>query len=377
MKRLLIFIFVLSGHICYTQNSDFKEISEIVDNMPSKQEKSIKAIANYIKSNFQNPDDQLKAAFYWTATNIDYAVEDIRRGTTYKSTEQLINISMRSRRGVCQAYAEIFNEIALQLNFESYVISGYVRQNGVVGINYGHAWNAVEIGKKWYLFDATWAAGHFLFSDSNRIRSKSNYIKKFTPKYFKVNPEEFIKSHMPFDPLWQISDQIINYKAFDKSQFQKGFRAGFNYEKIIAKLTSGSEMDHFKNSIVRVESLGKGNRLVRNYLDILKRNLEIANTNADGETYNRALAYHSEGINFFNDYVDLYNQHKYRVKNKSKQLSKLLDHSFKASYEAQNIYESISTNNSTLQLNIKIKKGELEELLEKIEEEKQYLKKQK
>lgn len=77
MRKTLIFIRVLLGLICSAQNNDFVQIAKVVKRISPAQEKSTASISNYIKANFRNREEQLKAAFYWTATNIDYAVEDM------------------------------------------------------------------------------------------------------------------------------------------------------------------------------------------------------------------------------------------------------------------------------------------------------------
>ncbi len=374
MKLILVLAFTFLSMFCFAQNSDFKYVTKIMTGIPNAQESSTTSIANFIKSNFREPEDRLKAAFYWTATNIDYAVEDIDRAPNYESNEYLINKTMRHKRGVCQAFTEVLNELVRKLDFEAFVISGYVRQNGRVITDYGHAWNSIKLDKEWYLFDPTWAAGYFLVRANDLAHNRSNYIKNFSSEYFKAHPSEFIKTHMPFDPLWQFSDQIINYRDFNHSQFHNKSSANFNYLESISKLGSNDDLYNIKNAIIRIEAMGSGNILTQNYLDILKRNLEIATLNKDGEIYNKALEFHANGIKLFNDYVVLFNQNNLKINTKRTQLNQLLDEAQNTAKKAVVIYESISTSNSTLQLNIRIKMGEMDELLERIEQEKSYLK---
>ncbi len=374
MKLLTGIALTFLSLFCFGQSSGFKDVRKIISKIPSSHESSTTSIANFIKSNFHNQEDRLKAAFYWTATNIDYAVEDIDEGLNNQGTEFIINKSLFERSGTCQAFSEIFNELAQKLNFETFVISGYVRQNSRITINYGHVWNAIRINKNWYLFDPTWAAGHFLIKADNLAQNSSNYVKKFSPEYFKVHPSDFIKTHMPFDPIWQLSNQIIKYQEFDQNQLQNGSKATFNYQKVISNLSSNTYLKNIKSEIDRIHSLGSGNRLVKNNLKTLTRNLEIATNNKNVEIYNQALKFHANGIALFNNYVTLFNQNKSNLSNKTEQLNQFLNTAQNEAKEAQSIYKSISTSNLTLQLNIKIRMAEIDELFEKIAQEEESLK---
>jgi transglutaminase/protease-like cytokinesis protein 3 len=92
-------------------------------------------------------------------------------------------------------YAEVFNALANQLGFESYVVEGMTKQNGQTD-GMAHAWNATKLDGKWYLFDATWGSGSV---------SQGKFIKKLDNQYYKVKPEKLAKTHYPFDYIWQFT----------------------------------------------------------------------------------------------------------------------------------------------------------------------------
>lgn len=373
MRPILIILIVFLSIPCLSQKNEFEHIAPIISKIPKSKSTATESVANYIKSEFKHPEDQLKAAFYWIATNIDYAVEDLNRDLLYESNQALINDALRKKRGVCQAFAEIFNELAIKLGFDSYVISGYSRQNEQVITSSGHAWNAVKINENWYLFDPTWAAGYFQINGSHSKLNKSNYVKKFSPEYYKVDPSEFIKTHMPFDPIWQLSENVISYRDFDQSRFDKASEKLSNSKDLIEKLPYLTEINRLQNAINRIQILGHGNNLVQNQLEFLSRNLEILQDNLEGDKFNQALEIELNAIELYNSYVNEFN--KSTKKKNTTELNKILDRSYKLATEARQKFEAIDTKNKTLQLNIKIRKSEIAELFEKIAHEKDYLKK--
>ncbi len=71
-----------------------------------------------------------------------------------------------------------------------------------------HAWNAVKIEGKYFLADATWGAGV--------INHKGKYERKFNEAYFLSRPENFIYSHLPADPMWQLLSNPVSPDVFRK-----------------------------------------------------------------------------------------------------------------------------------------------------------------
>ena len=72
--------------------------------------------------------------------------------------EARITVALRRRKGVCENFAAIFNDICLKAGLTSFVVSGYTKQSGAVDKT-GHSWCAVFINKNWYLCDPTWDEG--------------------------------------------------------------------------------------------------------------------------------------------------------------------------------------------------------------------------
>ncbi len=169
-----------------------KKVLELADSSA----KTTTGIANYIVSNFTSNTDRVRAIFIWTATNIQYDLDNMYAIDFYETTEDKVNRTLTTHKGICENYAAVFNEICLKAGIKSFVVDGYTRQNS----NLPHAWCAALIDTAWFMFDPTWGSGY--------IENKT-FHKKIDNNYFKVNPLVFIKTHMPFDYLWQFSQYPI------------------------------------------------------------------------------------------------------------------------------------------------------------------------
>lgn len=64
---------------------------------------------------------------------------------------------------------------------------------------------AARLYDKWWLFDPTWAAGTV---------KDNRFTGRFSNRFYKLLPEEMIKDHMPFDPLYQFLYYPVTSQEF-------------------------------------------------------------------------------------------------------------------------------------------------------------------
>lgn len=145
--------------------------------------------------------DRVKAIYKWICANISYDTSY----SIYRADECWDN-----KRGVCQAYSELFYHIAAALDIKAYVISGTSKDaEGNLG---DHAWvfaitdRAKNAG---VLIDPTWGAG----SVSNGIFKRSDNDMS----WFHVNPQIMIFTHYPKDQSFQILSSPVTYNEFLKT----------------------------------------------------------------------------------------------------------------------------------------------------------------
>ncbi|OQY02751.1 MAG: hypothetical protein B6I20_06575 [Bacteroidetes bacterium 4572_117] len=282
--KLLAVILVLIPQILFS--IDFVKIEKHVDETPSASTKTTTKLSKYLTGVFEDDDEKFAAIYFWVSKNIRYDVRQRNKARMYFSANELVNEVLRSKKGVCQHYAELFNELSLKAGLKSFVIIGYGKESGKV-MKLSHAWNAIKIDNNWYFIDATWGSGHIL---------DGKYKKSFKLKYFMVEPKEFILDHIPFDPMWQLLKQPIKFDEFDLGKIGEKSTKDFMYNDSIVKYSKLSEIERKTNKIRRIDSNGRKNKLViaelkqeRNYIKISQKNEQIKNLNSGNFHYNAAV----------------------------------------------------------------------------------------
>lgn len=212
--------------------------------------------------------DTVKAIFDFVASEIEYDTESLELlkppGRVNQSAEAIVLKTLRSRKGVCEHYAELFNALLKRAGYESYVVSGYVKGPSKINDKISHAWNAVRVKSEWYLYDPTWSSGH---TDSGILEKKPN------DTWYKVPPEEFIITHIPFDPIWQLLNSPISNYQVERNDFSPDQRERYSFQDSIATDRTRPDALAYATRIARIQKAGITNRLLREYVAMLENNL--------------------------------------------------------------------------------------------------------
>jgi hypothetical protein len=289
------FSFLSFGQI----NSQYAAVDAKMITISDDSSTSVETIARYINANFKTEDDKIRAAFYWTASNISYDVANMFT-VRFDDTEQVkIAKTLQTKKGVCSHYASVFNALSRQLGIESYIISGYTKQSGKVD-NLAHAWTAAKIDGAWYIFDPTWGAGYV---------NKGKFYKKLNNAYFKVEPAKIIASHIPFDYLWQFLNYPITNGEFyeGKTQVNK-LKKYFNFEKEIVKYNASSEIDQLFEAAARIEKNGLKNAMILERYDSNKKQLVYLRHNINIDKLNSIVIEMNEAVVQLNDFIHYRNK---------------------------------------------------------------------
>lgn len=303
MKNIYILLFFFFTLILYSQaNSSYVLVDKKMATIPLNSSTSIAAIAKYINANFKTENDKIRAAFYWTASNISYDVENMFAVSTNETPEDRIPKTLKNKKGICGDYAAIFNKIAALVGIQSVVISGYTKQNGKIA-TLSHAWCAAKIDNKWSVFDPTWGSGALM---------NGKFVKKMNDYYFKVPPEKMIASHIPFDYLWQFLNYPITNGEFyeGKIEIDKS-KKFFDFEKEIAKQSSLSEMDQLFESADRIAKNGLKNTLIVEYYESKKKHSTFLRQAANIDKLNGIVNEMNEAVVLLNDFI-LYRNKKFK-----------------------------------------------------------------
>lgn len=173
--------------------------------------------------------DKAYAIYRWLCDNIAY-------DTFYSIYDA--DTAYEQKRGVCQAYCEMFYRLGEAVGLSVDIISGMAKDNDGNVSDDGHSWVFVRTdGNAGILVDPTWGAGGL--EDG-----------KFTPSekddsWFHVDPAWMIFTHYPNDESYQMLDATIDYSSFNLlpplSPSLGNF--GFKADELLASSLAGNILD--------------------------------------------------------------------------------------------------------------------------------------
>ncbi len=277
----------------------FASVDKKALQIPDSLTKSSAQIAGYISSNFLTDKEKVRAIFIWVASNIQYDIDNMFAINFYEKKDEIITKPLRTKKGICSNYAYLFTDICNRSGIKSFVIEGYTKQNGFADY-LPHAWSAALIDSSWFVFDPTWGSGYV---------NSGKFFKKINNDYFKVVPTTIIKSHMPFDCLWQfLNYPITNQEFYEGKTQQNKTKVFFNFVDSLKSYENQNHIDQLIFSANRVEKNGVKNSLVFDRLQHLKLEIEQDKQTKTINLYNSAVVYYNEGINNINVFIDYRNK---------------------------------------------------------------------
>lgn len=303
MKRInLILFFALMTQAIFAQKTAVNEFSAIDKKalqIPDSLTKTTDQIANYITANFTTDNDKSRAIFIWVASNIQYDIDNMFAINFYEKREEKIAKPLRTRKGICENYASLFTDICQKAGLKAFVVEGYTKQNGFTDY-IPHAWAAALIDSNWFLFDPTWGSGYV---------NDGKFFKKINNNYFKAAPTTFIKSHMPFDYLWEFLNYPVTNREFHEGKTQQNTtKRFFNFRDTLQAYEKLNHIDQVISEASRVEENGVKNSLVFDRLQHLKMEIENERQSKTVNLYNSAVADYNKGINVFNEFINYRNK---------------------------------------------------------------------
>jgi len=357
--KKLTFLFVLIAHISTAQSSSLAGIIKQID--------------------FQ--EDTIKSVFDWVANHIKYDVakaqENARNGKSPQTKKHKTRSAyqqdklekvIRRKKGVCEDYSLLFDAIVSELGYQSYIIRGCTKdKEGKIRGNTGHTWNTVKVNGVWKLYDPTWGAGF--------IKDKTKFIKRYSIEWYDVSPEEMIKNHLPFDPMWQLSDQPISYKDFEKNENTAQARSPYDYEALINAYFLKGEKEQMKEQLERSKEMevGKGINRLDKWRKTLSKNIDLYDYRRQSDLMAEANKKGKESTEVLNEYRTAKNKH---FKHKKWTLEYSQQALLKAKEEmtiALATFQSVEVEDPKVKSNLKRFISQSEGLLKKINAELKYL----
>ena len=328
MKRTILFLFIILS--CGSMSgTDYSKIDKQAESVP-KNLRSAEDIARYLTKNISTPTGKVRAIYYWISHNIRYDLSKLNSNATYTDPRELVDEVLKTRKGVCANYAALFHACCSAVGVKSYIIEGYTSQNGKL-IPIPHAWNAVYMDGSYFDIDVTWAAGF--------VRGNA-YVHQFRDSYFMIPPIDFIRSHMPFDPLWQFTKHPFTRKQFESGDFSSpGKEAAFNYSLLIKQLSELSTFESLENENKRIIAAGLSNAMIR---DKVRQNQQGIAT----EKYNQAAGFFNKGVEKFNEYIQSKNKQFDNITMKDDKIMELLSSARQLIESAEQLIATKNQDNS-------------------------------
>ncbi|WP_246034838.1 transglutaminase domain-containing protein [Polaribacter aestuariivivens] len=222
MMKYFLFLLLLTTTIVNSQNYTS------VDNKVLKYPRfsKVEDLVSKIENDFISDEDKTRAAFFWLAKNIQYNLKEYYNPThrTYsfsysseaekllklqKAKDKVVATVFKTKKGVCEDFAQSFKKICDLLDIQAEVIRGYVRNNtneiGKPRNSTNHAWNAVKLNERWVILDATWASG-FLYNGT--------WKKTFNEYFYDIPKDKIFKTHFPEDSIWILRFGRMSLKEF-------------------------------------------------------------------------------------------------------------------------------------------------------------------
>ncbi len=266
-------------------------------------------LATEVIQKIEFDSDTIQSVFSWVTENIKYDVQKLqkrentpisKRSYTFNSLDEkqavLFKEVVRKKKGVCEDYSMLFDVILQELGYESFIISGYTKNaRGKLSSSMGHTWNAVKIKNEWKLYDPTWGAGF--------LNEKKRFVKKYNSKWYDINPEEMLESHMPFDPIWQLRAVPMTYKDFEKNNPIITSRDDFNPEQVIDTYLKKDQTARYKAQLDRSLALGSGTGSMMRWRKKIVKRLKNHDINKKVDTLNEAGEKFNAATDLFNAFV--------------------------------------------------------------------------
>jgi hypothetical protein len=301
MKNSYLIFFFLFFISSFAQNSrtDYSSVDDKMNDIPLDFCTSTDKVSSYIRMHFQSDSDKIRAAFYWTATTLNYDVANMFNQNLNATSQEKIDNALKYRMGVCMHYAAVFNKIVTSLGIQSYEVLGYTKQNNKES-TISHAWCVAKIDKNWYAFDPTWGGGSV---DNGR------FSKELNNNWYKVPPAKMIESHMPFDYLWQLLENPVNnFKLKKRTKSNIDTNEKFDFEAELQNYLSLSEAEQARASLKRIEKNGINNALIEAYYTYMKNQAIYFDQKSNIEKLNEIVVQYNIAVNQFNDFVNYRNK---------------------------------------------------------------------
>lgn len=289
MKRSLLTL--IAWAFGYAVTAQLNAQDSLALRINARETSSTKGISGYIKTHFSSDSARARAIFVWVANNISYDVEKLR-SLTAATQKSSIEEVLATRKAVCQGYSELMIGLLEECNIAALLVPGFARMHDGSMTPLSHAWVAAEINNKWWLFDPTWSAGSV---------DNWKFTRRFSNRFYKVAPEEMVKDHMPFDPMYQFLDYPVSANDFyDGKTAVSNSGKYFNYRDSLKLHNALNQVERLKHTIARIQGNGVRTDLIQKHIDHISKYLQTFDSKVGLDS---ASSHYKAAVEAFNKYI--------------------------------------------------------------------------
>jgi transglutaminase/protease-like cytokinesis protein 3 len=364
MKLFLFFSFFFFTFFSGPAQDNVLENDNVYVNIPVAQTNTSEDIAAYINKHFDSDNEKVLAIYKWITTNIKYDADSIHYVILDEDNEQRVTFALRRKKGVCENFAAIFNDLCSKCGISSFWIEGYTKQSGSIDRT-PHVWCAAFVDNEWNFYDPTWDAGYL----KNR-----NFVNEVRNNYFKIKPVNFIQTHLPFDPLFQFLNYPVTYKEFVNGNFyQQDPKRFFNYKDSVDSYEKMDWLTRYLSTISRIKTTGWPASKIDTKLKRVKLEIELINQDSDVDLYNSAVADYNRAIQFLNSFLT-YRNNQFQPVKSNEEVESIFRNVQKLFASATVKLTKVNDSKATLVLNTGGIQKKLEDLLSDLKEQQEFFK---
>jgi len=285
-----------------------KPVAAAIVTIPEEATTSPSALAKWLKTHTSSQQALQQALFNWMAGHIAYDVDNMNRVSSYRDSAAAMLKTLQTRRGLCTDYAVLYAQVCKEAGITAIVVTGYALEHDIMVPTGSHDWVVVKNGSQWTITDPTWGAGAV---DNGRFVQRTNWT------WFQASPQIAVKTHMPYDPMWQMLSFPLRHDELGSGAFPAAARRPvFAYSDSLQAWFRQSRLERLQHASARIRRFGgAANPFIMTELDwmdqsiaVLAGNQEIEARNRRVDQFNALNREYTEIVKSYNEYVGFKNR---------------------------------------------------------------------
>src|SRR3989338_4275253 len=177
--------------------------------------------------------EKFEAIFAWVASNVQYDYRSYYSGKGYYSETDIRKV-LRRKEAICFQYAALMDHLCALADIHNVTVTGYAKDmlfdiNDTIYFD-NHAWNAVKLDDKWYVYDVTWSAGGYeyrlvkfsqrvynwrvnIHTNKTKLRKKVLIVKHEKNVFCEIpkHKEKKIRLVEQLPLFWRVVDRVLSW----------------------------------------------------------------------------------------------------------------------------------------------------------------------